>query len=249
MLFRSEAQWVRWLARFWGAWDRFDYGEAVRLLRQQPDSDASPSVRRLLPDARRKQFITRMTDPWPNVPVNCVGPARDLTADTIENGRRRLALGELEDALIRAYRVLELIGQIRLFTHGQDSGNVDPNQQPAKNWLAYKNKKSKKWRSPTVNKDGGLMLSKAQVTWLLHYIADPLAGALCNTDKFEGLDASARNDSNLIHGYRAQATTEKAGELQTSYDEIEKLFKREAPGNAERLAAARFPFGAIKQSM
>ncbi len=243
---RAEAEWIHWLARFWSAWDRFDYREAVRLLDARPQPEAPPLLHRYLPGSGREAFARRLAAELPQAPDRCADPVRDLVADTLENGRRRLRLGELEDALIRAYRALEMIGQVRLFTHGIDSGAADPKQPKIASWIRYKEKKAQKnrkpWKAPSPNREGNLELSRVHVASLLRHLEDPLGRPLSNSDKLEGLAVRSRNNSNLIHGYRAQATTSKRSELTVTYGELERLFLGEDTGNTERMAAARFPF-------
>lgn len=235
---RRESRWIAWLAGFWGAWDRFDYAEAVRLLNEQPDGRAPAPLAHLDPDGGRIDFIRALAAPLPGRPEDRAEPVRNLAADTLENGRRRLQLGELEDALIRAYRVLELIGQIRLFTHGQDSAGIDPEWMPAKEWLTYRARKKK---PIGLDESGRLKLPRLNVASLLQHMGDPLGKPLCNSKKFGGLDPELRNASQLIHGYRVSARTETAADLEKTYTALERLFEQEHAGNQRRLVAARFP--------
>lgn len=53
-----------------------------------------------------------------------VARCQRLIADLLGNARRSLAQGQYEDCLIRAYRILELLGQSRLFDQGYDSESM-----------------------------------------------------------------------------------------------------------------------------
>ncbi len=243
----DQAAWLDWLARFWGAWDRLDYGLAARLLDQQPEAPCPVSLSRFQPGAAQAAFIRRRARALPEEPSARAGALRDLAADLVQNGRRRLAQGELEDASLRAYRVLELVGQIRLFAHGQDSGRVDPEWEPYQRWVAYKEEKARKkktdWRPPEPGEDGRVALARQNVASLLQHMGDPLGADLCNPKKFWNLDPRRRNLSALIHGFEAGARTADAGELAETYDRLEEILLREDPANDARIHAARFPFG------
>ena len=52
-------------------------------------------------------------------------PAFSFDQFSVLADKRRIRHGQNEDALVRAYRLLELIGQARLFDHGLDSANLD----------------------------------------------------------------------------------------------------------------------------
>jgi len=243
----EQAAWLDWFARFWGAWDRLDYGLAARLLDQQPEAPCPVSLSRFQPGAAHVAFIRRRARPLPQGLSARAEALRDLAADLVENGRRRLTLGELEDASLRAYRVLELIGQIRLLAHGQDSACVDSSWPPYQDWLAYREKKARKkktaWSPPEADEEGRVALARQNVASLLRRLGDPLGAELCNPEKFWKLDPKRRNLSALIHGFEAGARTADASELAETYDRLEELLLREDPTNDVRIHAARFPFG------
>ena len=65
-----------------------------------------------------------------------------LLADLWANGLRRVRHHQYEDAILRAYRVLELVGQCRLFDHGLDSASLPP-EEPHVQQLQEKLRKNK----------------------------------------------------------------------------------------------------------
>ena len=118
--FREEISRLRKLAAFWSAWDRLDYKSAAKLAEklakddQEALGDEVLIIKRLAEQPEQDDHDA-MAD-WLRVVV------RDLLA----NGRRRITHKQYEDALLRGYRVLELIGQFRLFDRGHDSARIEP---------------------------------------------------------------------------------------------------------------------------
>lgn len=196
-------------ARFYAAWDRLDYDEADRtpLCAEPPDAtwrdlwprdDMRDWVRRLRPGAARRD----------NGSPFCRERLRRLVVDLTANGERRVAQGQFEDALVRAYRVVELIGQVRLFDHGLDSSRLDPEHWAVK---ALKRKiRKKKQRRLSRNKDGTLQAARMQVARILKILEDPMAQDLLAFDDSKRNEKSLkltrlRNHSVLIHGFSAMA--------------------------------------------
>ena len=103
---------------------------------------------------------------------------RRLVADLWANGLRRVAQRYYEDAILRAYRVLELVGQCRLFDHGLDSAALPP-EHPAVQQLQEKLLKGKSV-GLTANREGNLLASREQVARLLKILGDPLGQELLN---------------------------------------------------------------------
>lgn len=100
---------VAWLA----AWDRLDYAGAIT-----PDLPASdslpPAWRRHRPPASVAQLVARLAR-WPR-------SDRLIAIDLLANAERRVAQGQYEDALVRAYNVVERIARARLSDAGQVVG-------------------------------------------------------------------------------------------------------------------------------
>lgn len=100
---------VAWLA----AWDRLDYaGAATPSL---PGPNKLPSAwRRYHPSAPVTQLVARLAR-WPR-------SDRLIAIDLLANAERRVAQGHYEDALVRAYNVVERIARARLSDVGQVVG-------------------------------------------------------------------------------------------------------------------------------
>jgi CRISPR-associated protein (TIGR02710 family) len=230
----SDVRWAKWAAQFWGAWDRFDYVAAAALhdslnLRNRPGWMTEYS-----PPAAMLTLLKSLANRLPGEPAKRVAPCRDLAADILGNARRRLAEGQTEEVLVRAYRVVELIGQYRLFSHALDPADLKPPQE----WLARQEASGSPVRP---NFDGKLQIGREAGASLLAFLKDPLAARLSNLDWLGELSVNARNKSVLIHGFTARTRGKKAqiGEL---LSKVEQFFVEENSRNNSRLLSAGFPF-------
>lgn len=217
-------------ARFYAAWDRLDYDEADRILCAEPPAatwqelwprdEMRDWVHRLRPSAADRGKGSR-----PFGGPGVLGPdgrdrLRRLVVDLTANGERRVAQGHFEDALVRAYRVVELIGQVRLLDHGLDSSRLDAEHGAVK---TLKRKMVKKrQRRLSSNGDGTLQAGRMQVARILKILGDPMAGDLLAFDNSKGGGEHLRltwlrNHSVLIHGFSAMAGA-APGSIRELYD-------------------------------
>ena len=193
-------------AEFWDAWDRLEYPEAARRFSGTQDIQEwyTPSGQA----GEAIQFLARSRD----LPVAQLSlPTWALGFDLLENSRRRLAQAQFEDVLLRAYRSLELMGQAELYRLGFETDGADSENSLIKAWIAYRRKEGKS--IPEIKPGKGYLLSKDLVGSLLKHLRSPLANDLNNFDKDRVVQAKQRNASLLIHGFVAQATSERAVEL------------------------------------
>jgi CRISPR-associated protein (TIGR02710 family) len=91
------------LARFFSAWDKFNFSDAFNLLKNLPDDDLQEVqlkgkfdklFRPLLAELKKSELNYEKVD------------------DIIFNSKRRASEGKYDDAVARLYRALEMIGQI-----------------------------------------------------------------------------------------------------------------------------------------
>lgn len=195
------AKTVRTAARFYAAWDRLDYASAARI--EVPVLPAD-DWRELQPSSAARDWVTTLAgQPERSDTAAKAVWLRRLIVDLLANGERRVRQGQHEDALVRAYRVLELVGQARLFDYGLDSGNLDPCHRAVK---SLRKKIEKKKQTPLAEKPNGTLLaSRFQVARLLNECGDKLARPLLDFDTVALLRPTLRNDSLLIHGFAARA--------------------------------------------
>ena len=229
---------VRTAARFYTAWDRLDYAAASRInVTTLPNRDwmdlwptpaAHEWVRALAKETERSNGVAM------------AARLRCLIVDLLANGERRLRQGQHEDALVRAYRVLELIGQARLFDRGLDSGDLD-RSHPAVHELQRRISK-KKQSVLTEGRSGELQAGRFQVARVLKICGDPLAERLLAFEEEPLLKPTLRNNSLLIHGFAARAP-ENPDSLYGLFGALVQLTKDDGGSNTveDWLSVARVP--------
>lgn len=102
------------LARAFAAWDRFEYNEALGLLRPRAGRCLKhfQALRELAEEAESSGYA--------------------MVWDMVANAQRRARHGRYDDAVVRLYRAVELLAQVRLRTHyGLDTGNLKLDGIPA----------------------------------------------------------------------------------------------------------------------
>lgn len=142
--YKTVANYIVFATQFYNAWHRLDYkkateccptfGESVApaikelglesLLISQPIQDWLQELAswKNLTDNKRESYI-----PTKEECRNKVEQAIKIALDLLANGRRQITIGNYEDAVVRAYRIIEMIGQIYLLQKGYDSARIDKN--------------------------------------------------------------------------------------------------------------------------
>ena len=235
---RSEAKALRGVARVYAAWDRLDYRGALR------EMDAPGMACDGLPDAFRPADGVRgwlkllAKAPERSDKKGYAAWLRVLACDLLANAERRVRDRHFEDALLRTYRILELIGQFRLFDRGYDSGGIPPDD-PVVAEFRRKLRKGGRQDFGSDPRTGNLIASRELATQLLKHLGDPLAPELLRFDKrHTTTKPRSRNQSVLIHGFTAQAPAENEA-LRAVLGDLGKLLVRDDAGANERLALAR----------
>ena len=233
---------ARAAARLYAAWDRLDYASAAA---QEIGAPPSSDWNRVWPTDTMRAWVTAL-DREP-ARADCSAMAawlRRLVVDLLANGERRIRDGHHEDALVRAYRTLELVGQARLFEHGLDSGNLDPNHEAVKE---LRRRLDKKNDAPLAHgRRGELQAGRQQVARLLRECGDPLGKRLLGFEESPQLEPTQRNNSVLVHGFAARAPADPAP-LLGLFEDLEALACGDEPAAevAGWLRIARSPaFGA-----
>jgi hypothetical protein len=229
------------LAAFWGAWDAFDYETAHSLSCFGDLPARRPSwSRELFPSEQQRAMLERLKgkEPGERKAGERAGACRDLAADLLANAGRRLGEGQTEEAFVRAYRVLEMLGQIRLFAHGYDSARIDPEDGRVRQWLRELPEDERPRRSRF---KGRLELGREKAAQFLKFLGDPFADALNDLWWVGALNPVNRNVSILMHGYKARSRR-KDGLMPELLKRMEQKFVEEDVGNAERLESCRFHF-------
>ena len=231
---------VRAIAGFYAAWDRLDYkSAATKEIGAPPSYDWQP----LWPTDAMRDWVTVLE----REPERSDYPAmaawlRRLVVDLLANCERRIRDGHHEDALVRAYRTLELVGQVRLFERGLDSGNLDPNTEAVRKLQ----QRLKKNHAEPFGSDrhGQLQAGRHQVARLLKELKDPLGAHLLEFENNPSLKPTLRNHSVLVHGFAARAPADSAP-LRGLLQDLEKLVRdacdEVVPEIADWLRIARSP--------
>lgn len=122
-------------------------------------------------------------------------PSRLLIHDMYSNAERRFEEGKTDDAILRLYRLVELIAQERLFScHGIETSNIRLERIPD----ALRDEFVAKYRD---SRDGKIKIPQDASFLLLSALSDPV-GEKYDTSKgrFRDIQA-ARNGSYLAHGF------------------------------------------------
>ncbi len=193
---REKARSVHFLAAACEAWDRFDYKQAARHLRE---SDRHWNQWKWLSDADRLRAMSELIEAARDAVAKGEFNAA-LAADLLANADRCMRRQDWDDAVARLYRACELLAQMRLLRdHGQKTGNIDPEKLPENLRAEYRGRRDRA--------DGGrLKLGLEQSFRLLEQLGDGLGkkfrelyGDRDARKPLQGL-LNARNNSLLAHG-------------------------------------------------
>jgi len=229
---------VRAAADFYCAWDRLDYAGASREYRAGGhDLSGFPLWKDYSPVKAMGSWVERLAEHVPPTDRQDMAAKLGLlVVDLLANGERRIRDLHTEDAVLRAYRVLELVGQMRLFSRGLDSGSLPPDLKEIKTLEKKLDKKGSRERFGS-NTDGTLRAARFLTARLLNELRDPLAKRLLKLGDQKLL--LGRNRSVLIHGFDALSTGD-INELKALYRELEKLVTDAVDGDVDKnLAVAR----------
>ncbi|MCL6546753.1 MAG: TIGR02710 family CRISPR-associated protein, partial [Bryobacteraceae bacterium] len=209
-----KAPWLLWAAEFWGAWDRFHYSAAKKSYQRLAGTKKQkrpPRMEEFWPSEAQLSLLDQLSraEPAERKPELQADATRCLAADLYQNTLRRLREGQYEEVLLRLYRLVELVGQIRLFEHGIDSGHVrkdDPRVQAFIQSLEH---------PPKLLPGGHYELARENVAKLLEHLKDPFASRLMDLN-WLGLNVKTRNRSILIHGFKARTAQTREADLHES---------------------------------
>ena len=239
--FRNEIPRLRRFANFWMAWDRLDYTQAVACTDKFTESE----YQELRNEISLIKFLNDepQDSKTPNYHNDMARWLLYVALDLLENGYRRIKQHQFEDALLRSYRVVEMIGQLRLFEQNYDSACIDPADS---NVVKFR-KKLKKNNSADFGSRKYSGLEKLTATRLttarfLKYLGDPLGQKLSDFDRQGETDISTnnRNHSILIHGL--SATSSNSENLHKLYDQIKELLIEFYPERTSKFKLERFGY-------
>jgi len=226
---------IRSMAQFYLKWDKFDYGGAFRIA-ESKHSDWSSTKKtysswtQIFPTKEMRKWTQTLAEPLNKGHKQKPPVLRKIAADILANAERRARDSQFEDAVVRAYRIRELIAQIRLFERGLDSEAV-PKDHPA--LVKVKVSLEKKGRSWHPGEGGAYQASREKAAMLLNAMGDPLGNLLLQERNDGILSSKSRNNSLLIHGFRTLGDVDKKA-LMKDFKTVEQLLHKDNPDHAER---------------
>ncbi|MEZ0329684.1 MAG: TIGR02710 family CRISPR-associated CARF protein [Dissulfuribacterales bacterium] len=174
-------------------WDLFNYKVACQIYRRKELTDLLDSD-----DPNIKDFadhIFKLQSFLEVIVKNEGKPHKNLVLDIFANAERRYKQGKIDDAILRLYRLVEMMAQERLMSSYQiDSSNVDLGKVP-------KNLREEFETRNADGKTGQIKIGLNASYRLLKELGDGLGTVFFdNKHIFENLQ-SARNLSYLAHGF------------------------------------------------
>ena len=247
--FQDAEKYIYHCAKFYGAWHRLDYKAAYAemneaVFKNSPEKQLKElGLECLVLTEDVKNWITELKEDWPSVTENektnpdkykemCYRKAPQafrIAVDLLENGRRQLKIGNYEDVKVRIYRVIELVGQIYLFSQGYDTAYIKGNDQNIQEYCG----KTSSPPMPKQEKNNGekyFELPREQAASFIKYqfnreFGKKLLQKAASSGSERIIAATARNNSVLIHGFVIQDQEVK----EAWFNELENLLKEVVP--------------------
>lgn len=219
---------IRPLAAFCAAWDRLNYKAAAQQIETLDVSGLPTDWTGLWPSDAAFAWIKALAnDPGRDGDLaQRAAWTRRLVCDLVANGERCTDQARYEDAVIRAYRALELLGQIRLFDRCLDSARLPADHSDVSDFTNYLRNHKKIGQDElafTRNPDGTLSAARERAARLLKRMGDSLAVDLLKFDQDNPqLTTGARNHSILVHGFTAVDLPDPEP-LRHAFQNLEKL--------------------------
>ena len=236
-LLRCRSKAYRAAAEAFACWDRFDYTGAVRSLAVHRED--ARHAQRFAPTESMVRWVERLSHLLDTSKhEEAAQSLRFLACDMLASAERRMRDGHREDAAIRCYRVLELVGQFRLFDQGLDSGALPCDHEHVESFQAYLKKKKAHPLRQNTRKDlrHTVTASRLQVARFLKHLKDPFGKKLVD---FDDKHIKSRNVGILIHGYVALASQLSKHEFSEHMQALEGLLLEDNPRAEAWLADAR----------
>jgi CRISPR-associated protein (TIGR02710 family) len=214
---------TRW-AEFYSAWDRLDYQAAQAALSATSATSSDAAWNRFAPTAAMRDWVDRLAKSFPPDFPERATRLRFQVLDLLASAERRLRDHHFEDAIIRAYRIVEMVGQLRLFDHGLDSEALPVDHPTVRDLQDKLIKDRDEVMSPVRNHPELLQGARLQVARLLKRLKDPLHKQLLRLG--ENPFITKRNKGILIHGFEPLASTD-AATLRAFLQQLEQLVQED----------------------
>ncbi len=229
---RPLVKYVNHLAGFFEAWDALDYQNAAfryKNLPPRPEGDLQ-GFDRFIPSPEIGKLIDNMAA-FPDT-IEITAPARlkplanyaaPVVYDLWANGRRRVLRHQFEDAMLRAYRVTEMIAQVALFSRGYNGENMPQHDDDLDSFLMSKGltlpvRNGRKLMERQNAIEFLKFLDNAATNWPEHRRFGKKLSELTKADDY----FSKRNHSILVHGF-VKKNNKKEQELLKRFAEVEAI--------------------------
>ena len=180
-------------------WDLFEYKKALDLFKRAKiehldDFNGSTVKKFIHIISKHIAFLNKLSE-------DANKPSKLLVIDIFSNAIRRYEEGKIDDAMVRLYRIIELIAQDRLLSqYNIDTADVNINNLPDNIPNELKNEFVNKYKS---NHSEKIRIGQSAAYKLLYYLGDKLGEKYWDNEKKFLPIQQARNNSYLAHGFQA----------------------------------------------
>lgn len=236
--YKKTGRYIKSVADFYGSWHRLDYENALKIFPTWGETVEKElnalGLNHIIASQDICDWIAQLEgwnnsskqekEPYPTKD-ECLLKAKKATKialDLLANGRRQIDMGNYEDAIVRAYRIIEMIGQIYLFEKGYDSANINPEDKLVKQFVSQPN------NNLTVKNNVYSFHRSNVATFIKKYFDYNLGEKLFNImDEKKGeciIGFEERNTSILIHGFSIK-NQKDVSRLTKMFNDVERLLK------------------------
>lgn len=175
-------------------WDLFNYKNACQIFNRKDIQELSESDDKGIKDFTDKTFEFR--EFLEKLSSGCDKPSINLILDLFSNAQRRFEQGKIDDAILRLYRIVEMIAQEKLLNNYQiNTSDVPKNLIPEPLLEEFMKKNADNF--------GKIKIGLNQSYRLLQALNDDLGAIFVNEEaNFKNIQ-NARNNSFLAHGFSA----------------------------------------------
>lgn len=254
-------------ADFYSYWHRLDYAKALEFFPNWGDSIPLNELKELGLDSfcvneKIKNWITLLATPWKNKEVapsreECLSKADqafEIAIDLLANAQRQIEMGNFEDAIVRSYRILELLGQICLFKQGYDSSMIDPNDELVRLFINQSNRTNRLFPqesgyycfSRSTCAEFIQKIGRNKSNQMLKDFGELLINSMRKDNKECIMSDTERNVSILIHGFQIQQSKDK-NVLLDNLKKIQRLLSSLDKNLYDKYEAVAFAINKLKE--
>lgn len=191
---------IAFLIDFYYNWDLFNYTQALQILNRKEIYELEECEDAGIRDFAKKTFLFK--DFIEKLSKNSNKPTLNLILDLFANAERRFEQGKIDDAVLRLYRIVEMIAQYKLLTYYEiNTSNVDLTKIPETLRTEYDKR----------DESGKIKIGLNQSYRLLRALDDDLGKIFEEEQRNFNNIQNARNNSYLAHGFSSPKETTYTG--------------------------------------